>query len=263
MYQYLYDPLPDLDAYLERINISASGIADKPSLDALIFAHQCCIPFENLDIYEFSQPISLGIRDLFQKLVVSRRGGYCFEMNGLFLSLLTACGFQTYSCMSRIVRNKNFTPPSLHRANIVLLDGTLHFCDVGYGGPMPGASVPVIDGYQEEIHGTVFRITKYDECWWTLSRAVHDTFEDTIQFHTMPQDPVEFLSPNYYCYANEASYFKTALLLNRRLPHGSISITDNLLVRTEHGIRTEQMISSKEELYQILDESFGIKLTKD
>lgn len=263
MYQYLYDKVPDHFAYLSRIKASAPATADKASLDALIYAHQCNVPFENLDVYELSRPISLGIKDLFQKIVISHRGGYCFEMNGLFLSLLTACGYQAYSCMSRIVRKKDFIAPSMHRANLVLLNGTLHFCDVGYGGPMPAASLPLIDHYEEEIHGTVFCITKFDDYWWTVGRKVHGVYEAILQFHTMPQDPVEFLAPNFYCYANEASYFKTVLLVNKRLPNGSLSITDHLLIKTEDGVKTEHTIASKEELYQILEESFEIKLLEN
>ena len=133
MYEKLYEPLPDTAAYLERLGLEPPRELNREYLDGLVYAHQCRIPFENLDVYAFHRPISLGIADLFQKIVMNKRGGYCFEMNALFTALLNALGYHAWACMCRILRSKDYIPPVMHRGVLVELDGQLYFCDVGYG----------------------------------------------------------------------------------------------------------------------------------
>ena len=83
MYEELYAPLPDRAAYLERI-----GLRDEPmplnaeTLHKLMYAHLTHVPFENLDVLEKHMTPDLGIEALFDKIVVRRRGGYCFELGG-------------------------------------------------------------------------------------------------------------------------------------------------------------------------------------
>lgn len=88
MYENLYEPIPDTELYLKRLGTASRPVLDKSYLDALVFAHQCRIPFENLDVYEYHRPISLGITDLYNKVILGGRGGYCFELNALFTRFL-------------------------------------------------------------------------------------------------------------------------------------------------------------------------------
>lgn len=97
MYEELYRPLPDVNAYLERLNISKGDVCDEAYLDALVTAHQCEIPFENMDVMK-KRTISLAVEDLFDKIIRRKRGGYCFELNSLFCHLLKALGFEAHGC---------------------------------------------------------------------------------------------------------------------------------------------------------------------
>ena len=260
MYEELYCPLPDKGRYLERLQIDAPKKADLEQLNSLIYANQCRIPFENLDIFELKKPISLGIEDIFHKVIVKKRGGYCFELNALFLSLLKECGFDAYSCKCRILRRKNFIPPSLHQGILVKLDGKLWFCDVGYGGPMPAGALLVEDSFKAAYCGQTFRIACADSYWWTVSYASGEETEKIIQFTTMPQEPVEFLAPNEYCSKNENSVFLNTCFVNRRTEHGSLSITNDKFTEINNRKRKERKIQSPEELNLILKTCFGIEL---
>ncbi len=82
-----------LNEYLLRIGVERPGSADAPALRSLHRAHQMTVPFENLSIH-LPEPISLGADDLIDKIVVRRRGGFCYELNGAFALLLQALGFQ-------------------------------------------------------------------------------------------------------------------------------------------------------------------------
>lgn len=262
MYEALYAPLPDRELYLQRIGARMPLQADLEHLNRLIYAHQCQVAFENLDIFELDQRIDLGIQSLYDKIVVRKRGGYCFELNGLFLPLLKACGFQGYSCRCRIVRGKDYLPPSLHRGILVNLQGNLWFCDVGYGGPMPAGALKVTDGFKAEYCGQTFRIDRFDAYWWTVSYVGAKKTEQLIQFTTMPYEPVEFLLPNEYCSRNETSLFRTTRIVNRRTPEGSYGIKDDVFTIISSQKRTEKKIQSREELNLILKTYFDIALTQ-
>src|SRR5712691_2098401 len=82
----------DIKAYLERINYHGSRAPTAETLRALQVAHLLTVPFENLSIHA-GQPILLEGDALFTKIVSNRRGGFCYEANGLFAVLLRALGF--------------------------------------------------------------------------------------------------------------------------------------------------------------------------
>ena len=56
MYENLYEPIPDTELYLKRLGTASRPVLDMSYLEALVFAHQCRIPFENLDVYEYHRP---------------------------------------------------------------------------------------------------------------------------------------------------------------------------------------------------------------
>lgn len=261
MYQSLYASVPDTDAYLKRININHPVILDKAGLDELIFAHQCYVPFENLDVWLYKKSIPLEIEALYEKVVVRGRGGYCFELNALFTALLNALGFEAYACMCRITRNKNFVPLTLHRGIIVTIDGQQYFCDVGYGGPMPAGAIPIRDGAREEIHGDTFFINKTDTPWWTLSRVTSDgSTESVMQFYTMPQEAVDFITMNEYCSKSKDSVFCKKLFVNRRTENGNISITDQHFAEIVNKKAVQEREITQEELPELLEKYFNIKI---
>lgn len=82
----------DVSAYLRRINYHGSLAPAAQTLRELHRAHMLSVPFENLSIHE-RQPIVLNDEALFAKVVEHRRGGFCYELNGLFAALLRAIGF--------------------------------------------------------------------------------------------------------------------------------------------------------------------------
>src|SRR5689334_22686545 len=105
----------DLDSYLARIGYDGPRAPTLPVLRALTAAHTQAIPFENLDVL-LGRRIDLAIDAVFDKLVRRRRGGYCFEQNGLLLQVLQALGFEArpVSARVRIDRPRTDTPPRTH-----------------------------------------------------------------------------------------------------------------------------------------------------
>ncbi|MGI6010200.1 MAG: arylamine N-acetyltransferase family protein [Ruminococcus sp.] len=257
MYEELYRPLPDEEAYLKRLNIQKRNVCDEAYLDELVAAHQREIPFENLDVMR-QRPVSLAVEQMFEKIIRQKRGGYCFELNSLFCHLLQELGFEAFGCRSRILRGKDYVPPVLHRGNLVRLEEGLYYCDVGYGGPQPGASIKVEDGYEKEIEGRIFRVRDADGYWWTLSRRMEGGWEEVMQFTIMPQTEVDFVPINFYCSTHPDSVFVKQYMLNKRLENGSISLVGDTFARTENGVRTEEKIPDRNRFLELVETEFKI-----
>lgn len=261
MYENLYEHIPDTERYLRRLSMPRSSSFDKSYLDALVYAHQCSVPFENLDVYRYRRPISLGIPELYEKIVVRERGGYCFELNALFTRFITDLGFQASSCMCRILRNKDFLPPILHRGIIVEIGSRKYFCDVGYGGPTPPASILVEDGVAEKFGRETYYIDKADEFWWTLSRMTSSgEKEKIIQFYTMPQDNINFMTMNFYCSHSPDSVFTQKLFLNIRTEDGVNSILGNLFTQTRNGVTEKRTVEDDGEMLAVMRDYFRLSV---
>ena len=125
--------------YLARIGWEGDAPVTRKTLDGLVYAHQCRVPFETADLVALGETPSLEMSDLYQKIVVDRHGGFCFELNKMFELLLRSVGFEVRPCLSRAVRGREGRMPINHRGTLVSLDGELLSVDVGFGGPLPAS----------------------------------------------------------------------------------------------------------------------------
>lgn len=299
MFEELYERLPDPARYWERLGIKRPASSpDRGDLDRIIFAHQCTIPFENLDACEYRVPVSLGINDMFEKIILGKRGGYCFELNALFAALLADAGFDVAPCFARSLKNRGYVQPVAHRGTIVTVDGKKLFCDVGYGGPMPPCALPLEDGLEISSHGQVFRIERQDDPWWHIlycgrtttgnapqaaatahpsqsSRGTasdtaaasprafahaHDAPEPVLAFMDARQHEVDFIALSLYCSTHPSSIFTQQRMINRRTEEGSVSITADRFAKTVRGAKEQRTIESDEEFRLLLAEHFDINL---
>lgn len=261
MYETMNQPVPDIAAYLGRIGLGEAPSVDLAGLNALILAHQTHVPFEDLDVFLLKRPLSLEIPALFDKVVLKRRGGYCYELNALFTRLLLDLGFDARSVFCRVVRGRDFLPPCAHRGIVVALEDGLYFCDVGFGGPMPAGAVPVEDGGRAVVDGERFGVDRFDGDWWTLSRQTSGgEWEKVLQFNAFPQQPQEFLAANWWSETHPSSLFVNRLLVNLRTRKGSRSITGDAFTLREDGRTTTVGIPDRDALRSILHEQFGIDI---
>ena len=257
MYSELYKPIPSLDNYLKRLNTVRPEKCNVASLDALIQAHQANVPFENIDIFDCHLPISLNTEDLYDKIVIRNRGGYCFELNALFMSALKACGYDAFACESRVTWRRDIVGPILHRQTLVNIDDELYVCDVGLGGPQPGFALKVEDGFTKSINEQTYRIVKKDY-FWSVQNKTDEDWENSVEFQLIKSDEVDFIPLNYYCYASENSFFVNRRVVNLKTEKGNKSIGDNIFVINDGETHTEKIIENSKLMAQILSEHFGI-----
>lgn len=257
MYEALYAPLPDAAAYAERIGLTWPLTPDLDTLDQIILANQCTIPFENIQCYDLQQEPSLEIPTLFDKVVRKRRGGYCFELNALLEAFLKAAGFDAWSVTCRIVRGKDFIPPMLHRGVLVRIDGVAYYCDVGFGGPQPSFAVP-LEGCRRK-NGEEFWGERLDNDWFAISRRTSQgEAERVFELLPIPMPATYFLPSNFQCARHETSLFSQRRVINLRTPQGSLALTDAVLTERRDGQVTETVFHSPEETAAALADRFGL-----
>ncbi|XP_032360117.1 arylamine N-acetyltransferase, pineal gland isozyme NAT-10, partial [Etheostoma spectabile] len=150
------------EPYLSRIGFAGPA---EPSLEVLRSLHTChllSVPFENLTVHSGGR-VQLDLPLLYDKIVNHRRGGFCFENNGLFSWLLSKLGFRV-TLLSGQVKNTitgRYGPPFDHLVLMVTIDGQRWLCDVGFGVPCFSAPLSLETGEPQEQGHRVYRITKH------------------------------------------------------------------------------------------------------
>ncbi len=258
MTESLYQPLPDVDAYLKRIGMQR-GEATLGYLDELIYAHQCAVPFEDLDISDKGLNVSLGKADLFDKIITRHRGGYCFELNGAFYSLLDALGFDVRASMARVLTRPIPYPLISHRANIVTFDGVEYLVDVGFGGPMPAFALELADGVERTGHGQTFTVSAFDDDWWDIGYVTSaGERKPAMRICTMPVGEHDFIALSFYQAQNPQSFFRNTRRVNVRTADGAHDICNNTYTHYHNGERDVCELETAAELDEVLAQHFGI-----
>lgn len=129
----------ELDAYFHRIGFSGETAATLPVLQALQRCHVMSVPFENLDV-QLGHPLTTSVEAAFHKIVNRRRGGWCYEQNGLFGAVLVTLGFRVTRLAAHVMRaDRGPITDNSHLSLLVSLPGEdkeSYLVDVGFGGSL-------------------------------------------------------------------------------------------------------------------------------
>ncbi len=251
--------------YLRRIGYHGPLAPTLPTLRQLHVAHLLAVPFENLDIHQ-GRPIVLDEAALFDKIVGRRRGGFCYELNGLFAALLHAIGFQVALLSARVTRGDgNFGPEFDHMALLVQAEDLATgetprmLADVGFGDSFREPLRLDDPGEQHQGLGA-YRLTHSGDDWLMEERGDSAAWQAQYRFTLRPRRLAEFGARCQYHQTSPDSHFTRGRICSLAQPDGRISLNDMRLITTEHGERREQLLASQEEYVVALGEHFGFEL---
>jgi N-hydroxyarylamine O-acetyltransferase len=203
----------DLDAYLVRIGYAGPRTLTVETLRRLHRAHLFSVPFENLDVL-LKRPIRLDPASLQQKIVIGRRGGYCFESNGLFMYALQALGFAVTPLAARVLweRSEPTLPPRSHMLLMVDLEDGLYLADVGFGGQTPPQPLSLAVGLEQATSHEPYRLRRTEDGELELQALMAGAWGTLYRFTLHPQLPIDFEHANWFVSTHPDSFFVNNLI---------------------------------------------------
>lgn len=243
----------DVDAYLERIGYAGPRVPTLATLRALHVAHMYAVPFENLDIHAVPRrPIVLDEALLYDKIVARRRGGFCYELNGLFAWLLRRLGFDVTMLSAGVAHSDGTPGPEFdHLTLLVTVDGARWLADVGFGDsslePLPVDAPPdpatrhrVTPGWAMEAIDEFGRWTA--EYRFTLTLRSLSEFTAMCEYHQTSPD----------------SHFTRNRICSLARPDGRVSLSGSKLIIRDASGRNETELADEAAVTAALRQHFDV-----
>ena len=248
----------DTAAYLERIGYHGSLAPTAETLRRLQVAHLLTVPFENLSIHA-GEPIFLNDEALFYKIVVRRRGGFCYELNGLFAALLRALGFRVEMLSAGVMSQAGkFGPEFDHMTLLVTLDERW-LVDVGFGDSF--IEPLLLDERAEQAQGPRAYCVEEDGDHLTLmQRDEGGEWSAQYRFALKPHAYADYAGMCKYHQTSPESHFTRRRVCSRLTYEGRVTVSGTRLITTTGGKREERELATEEEYAAALREHFGIMM---
>jgi N-hydroxyarylamine O-acetyltransferase len=248
-------------AYLRRIGAAAPESPTLAALGSLHRAHLLAVPFENLDI-ALGRPIRLDRAALLAKVVGARRGGYCYELNGLFALLLRRLGYAVDLVSARVASADGGLTEEFDHVALVVSGGRLDepvLADVGFGEGFV-EPLPLRDGFERPERGHTVGLAHRDGTWVHRDRHDGDGWRDRFVFSTTPHPLTDFAARNEWQQTSPDSHFTRSRLASVLTPTGRVTLSGDRLITTAQGRRQETALVGDDAVRAALAEHFGIVL---
>lgn len=255
----------DLNKYLNRINYLLDKVdISITTLKELHRQHVFNIPFENIDIH-LGKTISIEEKDIFNKIVTEHRGGYCFEMNGLFTMVLKKIGFQFVNLAARVVLTSKYLART-HMVTIVQLNGTKWLCDVGFGSFGLIEPIPLECNVTYEQYSYKYQLI-FDSLrnLYIFQYLFKDHWQDCYTFTMEPfYWNYDYYPMNWYCCTSPVTWFTHTIVCALKKPTCKFILYDDTLkIKHLDGTKTVEKFTDKLKYIEMLEKCFEIVIPKD
>jgi N-hydroxyarylamine O-acetyltransferase len=249
----------NVSAYLNRIGVrKEDATLDIAGLMRLQRRHLLRVPFENLDIH-WKRPIVLDTDIFFRKIVETGRGGFCYELNGLFNELLQAVGFETRLVSARVsTGGGNFSNEYDHAAIIAVARDREYLTDVGFGAFTAEPLELLLDKEQEDTTGR-YVIRRHGEGYLAVLKKDEEDWRAEYIFKPVGRDLAEFEEMCRFHQTSPESHFTRGKVCSMMTADGRKTLRDNRFIVTMGAEKTETDVGSETKFDDILEREFGIK----
>ncbi|MHC8285387.1 arylamine N-acetyltransferase family protein [Pseudomonas sp. XS1P51] len=247
--------------YLQRLGFDAPPAPTLETLRQLQLRHTGVFPFENLTTLS-GEPVLIDLPSIERKVLHDGRGGYCYELNYLFLILLQELGFDARGISGRVVMGQpeGTWTARTHRLSLVTLDGVRYITDVGFGGMVPTAPLMLDSPAEQFTFHEPYRIEQHED-GYTLRANVAGEWRAMYIFDLQRQEDIDYAVGNWYVSTHPESSFTKQLMVartgegwRRTLNNGSFAI---------HRVGSEserRQVVDVDELSELLESEFGIRV---
>ncbi len=235
--------------YLARINYQGGITPSLATLQALQAQHLYTVPFENWDIHD-KVAIELDIDKMFNKVVINDRGGFCYELNGLFCRLLAELGFDAWLVSAQVysASSESYGKPFDHMAIVVTIDEVNYLVDVGFG---EFARVPLNLNQLKPIvqlgRGGMFQL-EYIDNMYVVNKRHQGYWCAEYKFDLIKRELAEFAEMCHYHQTSPQSHFTQKRLFSLATKtYGRKTVSGNMLIiRDETDEIEEQTLSDSQ-----------------
>ena len=245
-----------LQDYLDRIGFRREAQADMATVTEMMRCQLFSVPFENLDV-QAGKVVSLVPEEIVEKILRRKRGGYCYEVNGLFAMALEALGIPYQFVAARPM----FYPvkrPKTHMAIVLQVNGEEWLCDLGFGSY--GIRAPMrLDALDVEVRQDfdTFVLSRASDREYLLKARVDGEWANQYAFDLSPQEWIDFVPANYLNSTHPDAVFVQKLLVVLHDPAGRKILFGDTLKTVAHG-KAEKRTVAAEEYPSILADTFGL-----
>jgi N-hydroxyarylamine O-acetyltransferase len=248
----------ELSAYLRRIRYGGSLRPDLATLTALHRAHQYAIPFENIDV-QLRRAVVLDLEASYDKIVGQRRGGWCYEMNGVMGWALEQIGFDVMRMGAGVMRAEaGDAQLGNHLCLLVRLDQP-YLVDVGFGGSL---SEPLpLSASEREDRPYRLALSELDDRYWRFSEITHgDGHAFSFDFRASAADEALLATKCQFLQTDPASPFIQNLIIQRRTANTHLSLLGRVLATVHTTSVEKRTLGSADELVASLRDSFDLNV---
>jgi N-hydroxyarylamine O-acetyltransferase len=246
----------DVDAYLDRLGVEWPAAADLATLRHLQERHVATVAFENLSVH-LGEPVELAEEALFAKIVERRRGGFCYELNGLFAALLRELGYDASLHAAQVFRpDGSLGPPLDHAAIVVELDEPW-LVDVGFGRfaryPLRLSGVDA----QADPEGDFLVL---DAPYGDVDVLMNGKPQYRMERRARPLP--DFVPMAWWQSTSPQSHFTQSLTCSRPTSQGRVTLSGAKLIETVDGVRHEVLLTGDDAIRTAYRVYFGIVLQR-
>lgn len=246
----------DIQKYLKRIAVPAENKLDLTYLARLQYSHMQRIPFENLDVTR-EIPIKLDDKAFFEKILNRNRGGFCYELNGLFQKLLAELGFQSHLISCTVKKPDGWVREDSHAAILVYLDHTPYLVDVGFGDSVR-QPIPLNGEEKSDVSGT-YRVIELRDELFDLQRLENEKWRTLYRFSDKPKKLQDFTDACLFNQTSPDSHFTHGDLATIATKNGRITLSGMTATISENGKKDKYELSEEEKSGFLL-KHFEIKI---
>jgi N-hydroxyarylamine O-acetyltransferase len=256
--------LTNLALYLQRLGFDAPPAPTLETLRQLQLRHTGVFPFENLSTLS-GQPVLIDLPSIEQKVLHDGRGGYCYELNNLFLALLQVLGFDARGISGRVVMGQpeGAWTARTHRLSLVTLDGVRYITDVGFGGMVPTAPLMLDTPAEQLTPHEPYRIEQHED-GYTLRANVGGEWRAMYIFDLQRQEDIDYAVGNWYVSTHPESSFARQLMVARTGEGWRRTLNNGSFAIHRIGRETERrQVTDVDELMGLLRSEFDIRVPRE
>ena len=248
--------------YLQRLGYDTPPAPTLHTLQALQLRHVCSFAFENLSSL-IRLPVPIDLPSVEQKVLLDGRGGYCYELNQMFLALLQELGFEARGITGRVVMGwaPDARTARTHRLSLVTLDGVRYITDVGFGGMVPSSPLQLdTEAVQATAHEP-YRLTFDGQGSYTLWAQVAEEWRGLYVFDLQVQADIDYEIGNWYVSTHPDSVFVGQLKVARLAPGKRHTLNNtHYAIHSLDRPSEKRTLGSADEVVQMLTETFRIRV---